>query len=158
MTSRNDIDEKVAELERLLDGVDDRLMEQPKQKRKMPSWLAIVGLAAVIDLGARFFVPSSMPFVLLVEALIFSFAAGALILPVVRTKKLTGYRRKVHKWLAAAFALGAIRPGMWGFGVPVEFANLTIFLLGLAGVAAFYFRRKTRRDDEPDYSEAEDDF
>ena len=143
-----EIDRQVAELEGLLDGVDERLAEQPKKKSKMPGWLTIVGIVAAIDLGARFFVPSSIPFVLLFEALMFSVAGVALILPVVRKSNLSGFRRKLHKWLAAAFALGALRSGIWGFGVPVEYANLTIFLLGLTGLVVTYLRRKKRTPSE----------
>ncbi len=144
MTPNIDIDKQVAELESLLNGVDDRLAEKPKRKRKVPGWLAIVGIAVAIDIGARFFVPSSILFVQGFEALIFLVAAVALILPVVRKSNLSGFRSKLHKWLAAAFALGALRSGLWGFGLPVEYANLTIFVLGLAGIAVAYFSRKKR--------------
>ena len=148
MPSQESIDKQVAELTQLLDGVDRSVEAQPKKKRRIPSWLTIVVVAAAIDLAARFFVPSSMPFVLVFEALIFSLAGVSLILPVVRKAKLTGFRRKLHTWLAAAFALGAIRSGLWGFGLPVEYANLTIFLMGLGGVVAMYFRRKRRQEKE----------
>ena len=53
-------------------------------------------------------------------ALPFLVAAVALMLPVVRKSNLSGFRSKLHKWLAAAFALGALRSGLWGFGMPVE--------------------------------------
>ena len=144
MSSREAIDKQVAELSQLLEGVDRSLEEQPKKKRRMPSWLTIVVVAAAIDIGARFFIPSSMPYVLKFEAAVFLTAAIALIAPLVRGKKLMGFRNKLHKWLAAAFVLGAIRSGMWGFGMPVEYANLTIFLMGLAGIVLVYFRRKKR--------------
>jgi len=149
MTPNIDIAKQVAELESLLNGVDDRLTEKPKRKRKVPGWLAIVGIAAAVDLAARFFVPSSMPFVLVLESAVFFVAAAALAIPVIRKATMTGFRRKLHKWLAAAFALGAIRSGMWGLGVPVEYANLTIVLLGLAGLAVVYLRRKKHSD--PDF-------
>ena len=126
-----------------MDGVDNQLEETPSEDDpKIPNWLKIVGVAVVVDLAARLFVPSSMPFVLVLEAVIFLAAAGALALPVIRKEEMTGFRSKLHKWLSAAFALGAIRSGMWGFGVPVEYANLTIFLLGLTGLAVVYFLKK----------------
>ena len=153
MTTKTEIDAKVAELESLLGGVDQRLTEPPKKKRKMPSWLAIVGVAAAIDLAARFFVPASMPFVQIFEAVVFLAAAVGLSLPVIRKSEMTGFRRKLHTWLAAAFALGAIRSGLWGFGLPVEYANLTIFLMGLVGVAGAYFRRRKTKEDEAGVSE-----
>ena len=156
MTTRQDIDKSLAELERLASGSgsDEQFTQRPtavstlksKWKRRLPSWMVVVGAAAVIDLAARFFIPSSMPFVLVFEAVIFATASVLLIRPVVRKLELTGFRRKLHIWLAAAFALGAIRSGLWGFGVPVEYANLTIFLLGLAGVAATYLRRKSKTE------------
>ena len=100
MTTNIDIDKKVAELESMLDGVDRRLEETPtKRRRRIPGWLKIIGVAAVIDLAARFFVPSSMPFVLVLEALIFSGAALALALPVIRKANMTGFRKKIHTWL-----------------------------------------------------------
>ncbi len=143
MTTNIDIDKELAELESMLDGVDQRLEQtSTKGRRRVPSWLKIIGVAAVIDVVARFFVPSSMPFVLVLEALIFSGAAVALVLPVIRKAGMTGFRKKLHTWLGAAFALGALRSGMWGLGVPVEYANLTIFLLGLAGLAVVYFWKK----------------
>jgi hypothetical protein len=154
MTTRQDIDKSLAEMERLASGSDEQFTQKPtavstrksKWKRRLPSWMVVVGVAAVIDLAARFFIPSSMPFVLVFESVIFATASVSLIRPVVQKLELTGFRRKLHMWLAAAFALGAIRSGMWGFGVPVEYANLTIFLLGLAGVAATYLRRKRKTE------------
>lgn len=143
MTTNIDIDKKVAELESMQVGLDQRLEETSKKgRRSVPSWLKIIGVAAVIDVAARLFLPSSMPFVLVLEALIFSGAAVALTLPVIRKARMTGFRKKLHILLGAAFALGAIRSGMWGLGIPVEYANLTIFLLGLAGLAVVYFWKK----------------
>ena len=98
MTTNIDIDKQVAELESLLDGVDQRLEETSKKgRRRIPGWLKIIGVAAVIDVAARFFVPSSMPFVLVLEAVIFSGAAVALALPVIRKARMTGFSKSLSK-------------------------------------------------------------
>lgn len=142
MTINTDIDRQLAELEAMVDGSVDRPDEGPKRKSKVPGWLAVVAVAAVVDLAARFFVPSSQSFVLILEGLIFAIAGGVLLLPILKRRPLSTIRRRVHIWLGGAFILGTIRSGMWGLGAPVEYANLTIFLLGLGALAIAWLKRK----------------
>lgn len=143
MSHRTEIDKELAKLESLVTGEDHELEEAPEESpnaSKGPNWLLIVGIAVGVDLAARFFVPSDS-FVRILEALIFAAAGVALILPVVRKTALSGLRRKIHSWLAAALGLGAIRSGMWGMGIPVQYANLTIFLIAVVGLATFFLVR-----------------
>lgn len=127
-------------------ALNEALIE-PKKRRKVPSWMSVIGLAALLDLGARFFVPASMPFVLKFEAVIFAAAAIGLLIPTLKRPSLVGYRKKLHRWLSGAFALGAIRAGMWGFGVPVEYANLTSFVLGVCALGFLYFWKNKHSKD-----------
>jgi hypothetical protein len=148
-----DRDTQTTQLDDILSDMDASLLETPdkkRRKRRVPRWLWIILGAAAVDLAARFFIPASMPFVLKLEAFVFLGAAAALALPVFRKVAMSGARRKVRSWLAGALVLGAIRSGMWGFGIPVEYANLTIFLLGLGALGAFLFRRRLRRRDRSD--------
>jgi hypothetical protein len=145
MSHRTDIDKQLAELEALIGNQPEEVAEvhDPEEGHsKFPGWLTIIGAAVAIDLAARFFIPSSDSFVRILEAVVFVVAGIALMVPIVRKKDLTALRRKIHVWLSAALGLGAIRSGMWGFGIPVEYANLTIFVIGIVGLAALYFVRR----------------
>jgi quinol-cytochrome oxidoreductase complex cytochrome b subunit len=148
-----DIDRAMAELEGLTKKEDQSLEPTPEQASRIPMWLKVVGIAAIVDIGARLFIPSSESFVLVLEAGIFIVAAVALVLPLLRRpSKLTGLRRKLHTWFGAAFTLGALRSGLWGFGLPVEYANLTIFILALVGLGVAYIvkRRNPRSTEQND--------
>lgn len=158
MSRMSEIDRQMAELEAMASGgsvpadrsdvVEKKSASGSDDDSRFPLWIKIVGIAALVDIAARFFVPSSQSFVLVLEAGIFLVAATALLLPVVRRKPLSRLRRRIHAGLGAVFALGAIRSGLWGLGVAVELANLTIFLLGLAALGVWFFvRRRSKAAD-----------
>ena len=152
----SEIDRQLAEMERMA-GMSGSEVSASKpgsddeggdgKKSRLPGWPTILGVVLVIDLAARFFIPASDSFVRILEGSVFGTAAVALAIPLFRKRGLSDLRRKIHGWLGALLGLGGIRSLMWGLGVPVEIANLTIFLLGLGGLAAlFFFRKRTQTD------------
>jgi hypothetical protein len=152
MPELGDIDRELARMQELAgmntDGkeVVAGTESTARRKRRFPLWLGIVIGAAVIDLGARFFVPSSTLFVQKFEAFLFLATAAALAIPIVRKSPLSAFRKKAHIWLGAIFLLGAIRSGMWGFGFPVQYANLTVFVLAVVALGSLYVvRRRSAR-------------
>lgn len=145
-----EIQAELEKMERMLHGDVEVPVESTTAKRKPPLWLIVVAGAAAIDLAARFFVPSSDRFVLILEACLFLVVAAVLTVPLVRRRAdLSSARRRFQTILAACFGLAALRAGLWGAGLAVELANLTIFILGIILVGIAYVRsRQTKSRDE----------
>ena len=149
MSSISEIDRQMAELEALASGKTDDALEptqEPEEESGFPTWLKVAGVVVIVDLAARFFVPASDTFVLLLEGAAFAAGGIALLLPVLRKTEMSVVRRRIHSWLGGAFMLGAIRSGLWGAGLPVQYANLVIFVLGLAALGVWYVKSKRKSD------------
>jgi len=108
----------------------------------------VLASVLILDLGVRFIVGFEMSRVVAFEAVLFAIA-GALLLWEARRSdgKISGVRR-LDFWLAAFFALGSLRAGLWAAGVEVYVANLVIFAVAAFLGGGLLLRRwKRRRDD-----------
>jgi len=108
-------------------------------------WLAVLFVAAAVDLGVRFGPGLDFENVLWIEALIFLAAAGVLYRWYRMDPATPGWRRALQAVLLASLVLAAIRAGIWASGQPVTLANGVILGLGVAGWLIWMYRRRARR-------------
>ena len=112
--------------------------------RRWLPWIALSGVIASIELTDRFAFPFNLRRVLMVEAVLYVGASLVTVALITRLPRPTGWRR-VGQWvLVAAFALAALRSGIWAAGRPVPRANLAIAVLGAITVGVAYLRRHRR--------------
>lgn len=103
--------------------------------------LAVVLTAAAVDLLARFVFGFDMAKVVPMEAIIF--LASAILFALLARTPDAGLRR-LDLWLAAVFALAALRSALWATGLDVVVANMVILIVGAVGGAWIWIRTRRR--------------
>lgn len=121
-------------------------MSEPKGSSLAPIWWVLAGLL-LLEVGVRAVLAWDLERVLIIETLAF-LASAVYLYAVVRTRS-AGSSRHARALVvsAVAFALGGVRTGLWAAGVAVQWANLTIFVVALILLGAWWRRRRSRSTD-----------
>ncbi|HEX9659847.1 MAG TPA: hypothetical protein VGA18_06070 [Rhodothermales bacterium] len=116
-------------------------MTGPKRSGLTLVWLVLAGVL-IGEATVRFALGYELGRVLVIEAMLLMFAA-ALLNSIARRADLSGRARTATRFLSLTFVLGAIRSGLWFAGLGVQWANLTILVIGLA-LFTLWWRRRGR--------------
>ena len=108
-------------------------------------WIFVVTAATALDLVARFGAPFSFARVMHIEAVLYP-VTGAALAALFRFEPSTqGWPHAVRVALVWLFGLGALRPVLWTVGVSLMAANIATFVVAMAGIMIWWFRRRSRR-------------
>lgn len=108
-------------------------------------WTLVVTTATALDLLARFGASFDFVKVMHVEAALFPVTA-VLLATLLRYEPPTqGWPHAVRLGLVWLFGLGGLRPVLWTLGLSLTAANLAALIVALAGILAWWLRRRSRR-------------
>lgn len=114
------------------------------QRHRALTWFLLFATATAIDLGVRFLVPFQMSRVLWTEAVVFMATAMGILALDRRMTVFDATPRAWPKYVAAFFALGAVRSCIWAAGKSAFVANMGTLsvALGATGIV-WWLRRRT---------------
>jgi hypothetical protein len=107
--------------------------------------LTTLAVVAVIDFGGRLLVDFDVSRIVAFEAVLFGVAAALLGWAARRPDATDPGVCRVERWLAAFFALGGLRAGLWAAGLAVQVANGVVLALAATAGVGLWLRRRVRR-------------